>query len=320
MEKIELRKVRDFGAIFNDGIAFVRKNFKSFFGIILYLAGPFIILTGLISGYMQTLQTALMGNSLFNSMRFGTSSGLLNANFWGTLTIFILISMLTTLVTTACVCLYFKEYDKASPESLPIERSSISSTLAASSWRLFYNVLALGLLMGIGALILAAIFAVLFMVPVLNVLVGIALVIGCIMFLPVMIYILYVANYIVIRDEVFITVAIRKAVRYVKGNYWWTWLLMVAVLMALGVISSLFNIPITIITLMNGFTRISDPNAAGSSSVLIIIFQALSVVGQLLVFTPLFYVFSILNFHNHEERHEGTGLMGRIDEFDAPAK
>src|ERR1700751_197853 len=111
MEKIEFRKVRDFGALFNDGIAFLRINFKSFFGIILMVAGPFIILTGLLSGYMQSLQSKLVSTNLFSQNIFGSYSGLLSANFIGTLSIFLLIYILTTLVTSACVCLYLNVYD-----------------------------------------------------------------------------------------------------------------------------------------------------------------------------------------------------------------
>jgi len=318
MEKIELRKVRDFGALFNDGIAFIRKNFKSFFGIILYLAGPFIIITGLLSGYMQSLQSQLMMGSWVSAMRgWGSDAGLLSANFIGTLSIFILISMLTTLVTIACVCLYFKTYDKAGPDELPVQRESISPYLPGACWRLFYNLLLLGLLMGVVGGLFVGLCVVLFMVPVLNVLVGIALVIGMIILMPVLIYVLYVTNYIVIRDEVLVTEAFGKAWRYVKGNYWWTWLLMVAVTICLGTAASIFNLPITIITFSKAFTRLTEPGSATSgNSLLIIIFGAISMIGQLLMITPLLYTFCIFNFYNHEEHHEGTGLMSRIDEMD----
>lgn len=316
MEKIELRKVRDFGALFNDGILFLRQNWKSFFGSILYLAGPFIIMTGLISGYMQNLQSKLMIGSLFN-FRFGSNAGLLTSNFLGTLSIFVLISMLTTLVTTACICLYFKEYDKTRQEDLPVTRSFISPNLAGACWRLFYNLLLLGLIMGLAALLIVGVCAVLFLIPVLNVLVGIALVIGLIIIIPVMIYILYVANYIIIRDEVLVTDAIGKAYRQVKGNFWWTWLLMVAVTICVGVVASLFSLPVTILNVSKAFVRLSDPSGTGGdNSLLYIIFGAISVVGQLLLVSPVLYTFCIFNFYNNEERHEGTGLMNRIDEFD----
>src|ERR1700756_373954 len=232
MEKIELRKVRDFGALFNDGIAFIRINFKSFFGILLVLAGPFIILTGLLSGYMQSLQSKLVSSSLFPNY-FGTYGGLFSANFIGTLCIFFLIYFLTTLVTTSVVCLYLKVYDKSTEAELPIVKGNISPDLASSCWRLFNNFLLLTLIMLIGGGVLTAIFVVLFMIPVLNILVGISLVVGLLIIFPPMMYVMNAATYIVVRDEVLITVAIRKAVDYMRGHFWWTWLLMFSVMIAL---------------------------------------------------------------------------------------
>ena len=65
MEKIELRKARDFGQLFNDSISFLRINFKSFFGIIFLLAGPFVMLTGLLMGYLQFITEKLTTANLF---------------------------------------------------------------------------------------------------------------------------------------------------------------------------------------------------------------------------------------------------------------
>lgn len=310
-----MRKVRDFGALFNDGIAFLRKNYKTYFGSIMYLAGPFIIVTGLLSGYMQSLQSKLVGGNLFTSFRFGSDAGLFSANFFGTLGIFILISVLTTLVTVACICLYFKEYDKTPSENLPITRSMIASGLASAAWRLFYNLIILSLMMGLVGLLIVGVLAVLFIVPVLNILVGIALVIGLLIIVPVLIYVIYVSNYIIIRDEVLITDAFGKAWRYMKGNFWWTWLLMVAVTICVGTLASLLNLPLTILTFTKAFSRSYDSGSDGT--ILYVIFGALSMIGQLMLVSPVLYTFCIFNFHNHEERHEGTGLLNRIDELDA---
>ncbi len=315
MEKIELRKVRDFGALFNDGIAFLRINFKSFFGIILLLAGPFIILTGLLSGYMQSLQSKLVSTSLFPNY-FRSSAGLLSANFIGTLSIFLLIYLLTTLVTSACVCLFFKNYDKATSEELPLDKNSISPHLASASWRLFYNMFLLALIIAVGGGILIGLFALLFMIPVLNILVGIALVVGCIIILPVVLYVTHVANYIIIRDEVLVTVAIRKAVDHMRGNFWWTWLLMFCVGMALATISGLFSLPLSILSMAKIFTRSMGTDSGSDHSIMYLIFGAISLIGQMLIIIPISTTFCVFNFYSHEEQKEGTGLMSRIDELD----
>jgi hypothetical protein len=315
MEKIEFRKVRDFGALFNDGIAFLRINFKSFFGIILVVAGPFIILTGLLSGYMQSLQSKLVSTNLFSQNFFGSYSGLLSANFIGTLSIFLLIYILTTLVTSACVCLYLNAYDKSTEAQLPVDKSSISPNLASTCWRLFYNTLILGLIFVVVGGVTAGICALLFMVPVLNVLVGIALVIGLIIIFPPIVYVIHASTYIVVRDEVLITVALRKAFTYMKGNFWWTWLLMFSVAIALATVSGLFSLPLTILNMAKIFTR-SGGDAGSDHSIMYLIFGALSLIAQMLILVPVSTLFCVLNFYNHEEQQEGTGLMSRIDELE----
>lgn len=316
MEKIELRKVRDFGAIFNDGIAFLRVNFKSFFGIILVLAGPFIILTGLLQGYMQSLQSKLVGANLFSAFGgLGSSAGLLSANFVGTLSIFLLIYLLTTLVTSACVCLYFKKYDKATLEELPLQKDSISPFLATASWRLFYNMIILTLVTALIVVVLVGIFAVLFMIPVLNVIFGIALVIGCIIIFPVLLYLTNIANFLIIRDEILVTQAIRKAIDHMRGNFWWTWLLMFCVGLALATISGLFSLPLSILNITKMFIR-TRGEAVTDSSIMYLVFGAISLIGQLLIIVPISTTFCVFNFYSHEEGKEGAGLLNRIDEID----
>jgi len=316
MEKIELRKVRDFGALFNDSIAFLRLNFKSLFGIILFLAGPFIIMTGLFSGYMQSLQSKIVASSLFPNY-FGSNGGLLAADFFGTFGIFFLIYLLTTLVNTACICLFFKNYNNSTPEELPLTKDSVSPFLVGATWRLFYNVLLVTLIMFVLGLAIVGICAVLFMIPVLNILFGIALIIGCLIILPILVYIANVSNYIIIRDEVLITTAIGKAFRYMRGNFWWTWLLMVAVGISLLIGLTLFNLPISILNATRTFVRSADGVSYSShNSILYIIFGAVALVGQLLFISPIFSTFCIFNFHSQEEKNEGTGLMSRIDELD----
>ena len=42
-EKIEFRKVRDFGEVLNASITFIRQNFKSVMRSLLFIAGPFLL-------------------------------------------------------------------------------------------------------------------------------------------------------------------------------------------------------------------------------------------------------------------------------------
>ncbi len=316
MEKIELRKARDFGQVFNDSISFLRKNFKSFFGTVIFLAGPFVILTGLLMGYLQFIAEKITTS---NILAGGSAQSIFIGNSLSTTLLFVLIFMLTTLVTNASIALYFKLYDKATPQELPLKRSNISPLLAAASFRLFYNLLFLALVATVVLLAFVGVCYLLLLIPIVKIVVVALLFVGYILAIPVMIYVFTVANFIVIRDEILITAAIGKAVQYMRGNFWWTWLLILCTGISLTMIYFLFNMPYLVLTLINTFTRRSmdaETMTTSVNSLWYIVFGALSTLGSMLVISPIFTCFCVFNFYNHEERHEGTSLMNRIDTFD----
>ena len=53
VSKIEFAKRRDFGEVLNGTFQFLRQNFKSLGLALLYIAGPFILIQGIITGYYQ---------------------------------------------------------------------------------------------------------------------------------------------------------------------------------------------------------------------------------------------------------------------------
>ncbi|HXU25704.1 MAG TPA: hypothetical protein VN698_00625 [Bacteroidia bacterium] len=316
MEKIELRKARDFGTLFNDSVAFLRVNFKSFFGILLFLSGPFVLLTGLLMGYLQfisekiTESNMLSGNYKNANMFLGSSVT--------TTVLFVLIFLLTTLVTNASIALYFILYDKAKPEELPLQRSSVSQLLAAACWRLFYNLLLFTIIIAVISLAFMGLFFLLFLVPGLNIILMFTLVIGSLIIFPPMVYVITVANFIVIRDEILITEAIGKALKYMHGNFWKTWLFIFCALVSLSMLYLLFNMPYIIQGFISGFTRRAPGTNSftANHSLTFIIISALSMLGRMIIISPILTCFCVFNFYSQEESHEGTSLMNRIDTFD----
>lgn len=316
MEKIELRKARDFGTLFNDSVAFLRVNFKSFFGILLFLSGPFVLLTGLLMGYLQFISEKITESNMLSG-NYKNVNMFLGSSITTTL-LFVLIFLLTTLVTNASIALYFSLYDKAKSEELPIQRSSISTLLAPACWRLFYNLLLFSIIMAVIALAFVGIFFLLFLVPGLNIVLIFVLIIAGFILFPPLAYILTVANFIVIRDEILITDAISKAIRYMRGNFWKTWLFIFCTLVSLSMLYLLFNMPYIIQGFISIFIR-RAPGAnsfAANHSLTFIIFSALSMLGRMIIISPILTCFCVFNFYSQEESHEGTSLMNRIDTFE----
>jgi len=59
VQKIELRKTRDFSAKINITFDFIRQNFKILAKSIIYISGPFILVEGLFMGIYQQKTLAL---------------------------------------------------------------------------------------------------------------------------------------------------------------------------------------------------------------------------------------------------------------------
>ena len=300
MEKIELRKARDFGALFNDSVAFLRVNFKSFFGTLLFLSGPFVLLTGLLMGYVQFIAAKITESNMLSGIYRGNN--MFAGSSMSTVLIFVLIFLLTTLVTNASIALYFTLYDKAKPEELPMQRSGISQLLAAACWRLFYNLLLFSLITSIVVLAIVGIFYLLFLIPVINVIIIPAIVIVVLVFVPAFIYIITVANFIVIRDEILITEAIGKAIKYMRGHFWQTWLFIFCALISLSMLYLLFNMPYLIQGFISGFTRRAPGtnSFAANHSLMYIIFSALSMLGRMILISPILTCFCVFNFYSQE--------------------
>ena len=307
MEKINFKKVRDFGEIFNDSFLFLKKNFKSLFKCILFIPGPIILIAGILSGYFQ----AVVGNpsQLFNPMQMGSTWSIMAQVLYVALP-YVLLSCLASMVLFSTIYNYIIAYNNK-PAGEVITVSEIGKTIPGSVWRLFYNNLLL-LLISLILIIAVGLFA---MIPFLG---AIGLFFGMIILFPPLMYTITAANYLVLRDKVLITDGIAKAWKYMRGKFWWTWLLVVCVGMIVWVASLIFTLPLSILSIGKMITRMNpaDMSTEGNSinTLPYIVFGAIAYLGQQLV-QPIIHIFCAFNFSSHEEAHEGTGLLERMDEI-----
>ncbi len=311
-QKIEFRKERDFGAVFGDSLKFIKQNFKSFFASIIFIVGPFILLMGAGYGYMQTTIMNIAYNPSANP------SGVFNSTYFLSIAIMMLGGLLANILLSGVVYNYMIIYNEKTIE----ERITVTEVgkrvwsnigrLAIASLIFFITLILIStvlVLIGIGLVSMMGIVA--------GVLIALLLIVGLIIYMPVLMYFVPAAFFVVVRDGDPIFSSMRKVKNYLSGNFWWTWLLMVVVMISLGILQMLFNMPASIISMMNTFTRLSDMNngqAEHGSNVLIIVFYTL---GMFLTYctSSISHLISAFNFMNHEEQHEGKGIMSRIDEI-----
>lgn len=108
IQKINLYEKRDFGEKINATFAFLRQNFRSLGRCLLFIAGPLLLLVGIISGLLPTI--VQNEEEIFNLLGEGTVNGLL--------------SMLAGVLVTATVYEYLDRYVQQ-PLGQPIEVSTV---------------------------------------------------------------------------------------------------------------------------------------------------------------------------------------------------
>ncbi len=74
-QKIEFQRYRDFGQIINATFEFLRENFKQLAKAVIFLVGPFILLTGIFGGLYQK-DLFSFTSTVTSLSEFGISFGL----------------------------------------------------------------------------------------------------------------------------------------------------------------------------------------------------------------------------------------------------
>ncbi|HEY1039454.1 MAG TPA: hypothetical protein VGF30_08630 [Bacteroidia bacterium] len=306
--KVEFRRKRDFGQIFTDSFKYLKFNFKGIMGAVLLLPGPLLLIAGGFNGYLQSISS--------NPSSFLTMGGVSNmydamSSIFMVMLPYLFFMFLASVVYHAVVNRYLI-LSQQNPDGETIGIQELMKYLPKDAWRLFYNYLLLSLV----SLVVMIALVILMFIPILGVLM---LVVGILLVGPNLVYVITNSSYLVLRDEILITQAFMKTWRYMRGNYWYTWLLLVVAYLIVSIASSIFALPQIILSLVNTFTRFNPNNfqydgGGDNHSTLFVIFGMIAVLGQFIVM-PLLNIFTTINYHSHEEEEEGTGLKQRIDEI-----
>ena len=311
-QKIEFRKERDFGSILGDSLKFIKQNFKSFFGSVILIVGPFILLMGLGYAYMQTSMMNMMYSKPSNPF------AMFNSTYFLSIGVMMFCGLLANILLSGVVYNYMIIYqEKQFGEAITVSEvgkrvwSNIGRLTIASIIFILVFILVLTVLVLIGVGFVSMLGAVA------GVLLALVLIFGLLIFAPVFAYFIPAAFFVVVRDENSIFASMAKVKKYLSGNFWWTWLIMVVALFGLGILQMLFNLPASIVSMMNTFTRMSDMNnlqPEAGNNILLMVFYTL---GMFLTYctSSISHLISAFNFMSHEEQHEGKGLMSRIDEI-----
>ena len=180
MQKIVFKQDRDFGKIFGDTLKFIKQNFKSFFGAILLIAGPFLLISGFAMGYTQ----AAVQDISRNILNFGSTNYIEMLTSLGVSFFFRYVGEVVLISVTFNYMILYNE----KPEGEAITVSEVGQRVLSGFWSLFGSMFTLLIVIIIIAVILAFVFfGIGYATGVIGgVLIAIALIFGILILFPVL--------------------------------------------------------------------------------------------------------------------------------------
>lgn len=305
-QKIKLKQERDFGSVIGDSLKFIKQNFKSFFGNMLIVVGPFLLISALsyafANTYLQAFKANPMGGINYSALLIPGS-------------VFLIFSFLSSSLMYSYVYNYINLYEK-NAEGEAITLSQITTSIKATLLKIMGAMVSITLVtlavMGILTLILYLLMTALGVAG--GIIIGFAIFFGAIIYLPILVYFLSSGFYLVVRDGMSMLPALGQVKNYMKNNFWWTWLLMVIVVISLMIINGLFSLPVTVITLIDTFKRHDMSNQSEGNSALLLALYTLSMFLTTII-SSINSVVSVFQYTSLEEKQEGKGLLERIDDI-----
>lgn len=284
---VNFKKARDFGDLLSDTFEFLKLEFKPLMKVLLTYVGPFLLITGLISGWYQSEVFGGLFDFKTNDPR-----ELFNKIFDYRYFILIIGSILGYVFMIGGVYSYIHLYvTKGSDGFAPEE-----------VWKLmlqkFFPILGAGILMGL-AVFIGAIFCI---IP------GIYLGVIFSLVIPAVVFNNYGATH-----------AMERSVFLVKDYFWFTLGIGFVSSLIAGFGSYLFVIPQMVLSMFFTFTSASggDMTMSTTYSVLLTIASVIATFGTSLLYC-IPYTTMAMHYHSQVEKKESPNLINKINQINEP--
>ncbi len=278
--KIKLYEQRDFGDKINATFTFLRQNFIPLGKSLLYIAGPVIVVVGIISALNAT-------RLFFNDGDFSEQEAF---SFAGSMGLISLFTMLSGALVIGIVYSYFSLY----AERDDYDNISVSEVWARTQAHLLPILLSLVIMT-----ILIIVGFVFLIIPGFILLAALSF-----------IFILQV------KERLSFGEAFSRCFRLVSDHYLSTLGLLLVMIMLQAIVGSIFGIPLLLITGASAFFSTSTGYDLQDSSVatqaLFIIAQVVSTLGSQFLYS-IFLIAIGYQYGNLVEKKEAAGLMQDID-------
>ena len=288
-QKIQLYKIRDFGAKINATIDYIRENIVSLLKVVLLIVVPMALLMGIFFSSMFS--------TIFRASSNPEMTGPEGISFLADLGVNYLLMMLLSMVIVAfmvgAIYTYMRLNDEHDNQPSPLE---VLKKVAGRIPQMIVLMILIGVVSGVGFMF--------FVLP------GIYLGVTLSLALPIFIF-----------EDQGVGKSFSKSFQLIKGKWWSTFGLLIITSIIASIISYVFSIPVYLGFLGDMFSSIEaspgDPSAVFES------FSSWYMVvglGFMLVGTYVTYLIPLIalgfQYFNLSERVDGKGIRNQIDEFE----
>jgi hypothetical protein len=277
-QKIAFRQARDFGDILNATFAFIRQNFKKLSKVILFIGGPFILLSSIFSGLYNAHSLAMSSSSLGFEI-FGYMGLMLVSSWTGTVILF-------GVVTEYVLAYMDKEYHQFDVDEIwQATRKDLGAILLSG--------IAFAFLVGVGVLFC--------FLPGLYVAVPLSM----LMILS-------------LRERKSLGEAISRCFKLISGHWWPAFGLLIVASIISSVLSFVFYIPNYVLTFWTAFHRVESGAVSDMRLPFIVTSSLAFVAGYLFYTVPIvaicFQYFSLVEQKEATGLFEKIGQIGASPE------
>ena len=294
--KIEFMRYRDFGQILNSTFEFIRQNFLPLLKSLIFIVGPFLLITGILLGFYQ--KSVL---TIFNITSF-SQTGII------ALLLIILIFLVTQMMLTTVYSFILIYLSKT--EFTPISIEEIWDSVKQH----FYKVLGLNTVIFFLFLIYLTVFL-LIIVAVSGGTSGSGL--GIFLFFILFILLVFImvkmclAYMIMLYERIGIWASIQRSFYLTKNKWWFSFGLIFVLSLIQSLMGFIFQIPQYIIMVTTMFNSLDGSGVSGVTEILIMLTSIIAAF-QYLLFSLIIIALAFLYFSLVEQK-EGKGLIERIE-------
>lgn len=295
-QKIEFQRYRDFGQIINATFEFIKQNFLSLIKSIIFIAGPFLLITGILTGFYQKSMFTFYNLTSFTEM------GLIF--FLLMISAFITIQMM--IVTVYSFLLIYLSRN----ETYPIQIEEVWDSVKHNFFKI------LGLTFSIIALLIGA---VLIFALIMSLIIGssnnpfLILLFFIIFFIPIMFFSVKISlvYMIALHEKKGIWQSIQRSFYLTKNRWWFTFGLIFVLGIIEGIMGFVFQIPQYIVMFVTMFNSMDGGGIDGVMEIVIMLTSILSMFQYVLyvitIIALAFFYFSLV------EQKEAKGLLEKIE-------